>query len=259
MTDPLLTELQAAARQAGEIVRRADRVEDGVSEKAGTANFVTRYDVAVQELLRRELRRVRPGAKFYGEEDRERDDPLSGECFVVDPIDGTTNFIWDLRHSGISIALAQDGQVEYGVIYHPYLDEMFVARRGAGAFVNGRRLRVRERALGESLVCFGTAPYYRETADQTFALLRRLFDRAVDVRRRGAATLDLCDIAAGRCDVFFEMRLSPWDFAAGSLLVTEAGGEIWTLDRQPLRLDAPCSVAAGSPRAMAEFWELIGK
>lgn len=257
--DALLRGLEAAARRAGEIVRHAERVENGMREKAGTANFVTRYDVAVQELLRRELRQLLPGAKFYGEEDAQHDDPLSGACFIVDPIDGTTNFIWDLRHSGISIALAKDGQVEYGVIYNPYLDEMFAAKRGGGATLNGRPVRVKERALSESLVCFGTAPYYRETADETFALLRRVFDRVVDVRRCGAATLDLCDIAAGRCDLFFEARLSPWDFAAGALLVAEAGGEIGTLDRQPLRLDAPCSVAAGSPRAMAEFWELLGK
>ncbi len=252
-----LAQLEAAARQAGAVMLSADRVDEAVSEKAGTANFVTKYDIAVQELLRRELRQIRPEAKFYGEEDAKRDDPLSGECFIVDPIDGTTNFIWNLRHSGVSIALAQDGEVVYGVIYNPYLDEMFSARRGGGAFLNGRPLHVPDRELSESLVCFGTAPYYRETADETFRLLRRVFDRALDVRRCGAATLDLCDIAAGRCDVFFEARLSPWDFAAGSLLVTEAGGEISTLNRQPLRLDTPCSVAAGSPRAMEGFWELL--
>ena len=137
------------------------------------------------------------------------------------------------------MGLALHGTMEIGVVYNPYSNEMFYAQRGKGAFLNGQPLHVSSNRLEEGLVCFGTSPYYAELIDQTFDLVKTLHKASLDVRRSGSAALDLCDIASGRCELFFECRLSPWDYAAGSLIVQEAGGRIsvWMVRESPLSKD----------------------
>ena len=167
-----------------------------------------------------------------------------GRWFVVDPIDGTTNFIKDCHMSCISVALVEDGLVQLGVVYNPYLDEMFWAVRGTGAYCNGKQLRVSDQPLSNGLVLFGTSPYHEELHEESFRLAYQYFRQALDIRRSGSAALDLCAIAAGRAELFFELELAPWDYAAGSLMIEEAGGIISTMDGEPLVFDRPCSVLA---------------
>ena len=164
----------------------------------------------------------------------------------MDPIDGTTNFVRDLRQSAISVALAKDGVIEYGVVLDPYKAELFSARRGGGAFLNGSLIHVSDRPLSQGVFGMGTAIYRREYLAPTMRLTEQLFRRSCDFRRMGAAALDLCNVACGRTELFFEYSLCPWDYAAGSLLVTEAGGVISTLDGQPLAFDRRCSCWASN-------------
>lgn len=231
-------------RACGRIVRDADRGKLNVDAKAGHANFVTDYDKKVQELLRTGLLDIMPDAHFIGEEGTTQRFAPAGKFFIVDPIDGTTNFIKDFRSSCISVALITDGVAELGIVYNPYLDEMFAAQRGRGAFRNGSRIQVSSEPLENGLVIFGTSPYNEELSERSFKLAYAYFKKAIDVRRTGSAALDLCSVAAGRAELFFELSLSPWDFAAGALIVEEAGGIVTDVDGHPLSYDRKHSVVA---------------
>ena len=254
----MLDEIVAVVKKCGDIILFANDVERSVSSKEGRANFVTKYDVAVQTYLQEELLKIVPDAVFIGEEGDHSEALGQGYAFIVDPIDGTTNFIKNYRRSCVSVSLARNGAMEIGVIYNPYSNEMFYARRGRGAFLNGQPIRVSGHGLSEGLVCCGTSPYYSDLIDQTFDLVKTLHRASLDVRRSGSAALDLCDIASGRCELFFECRLSPWDYAAGSLLVEEAGGHISKMNGELLTLGTGCSVLAGSQAAYEDYFELEG-
>ena len=234
-------------REAGRIIREAGR-DKGVHEKSNHQDLVTRYDGQVQRFLEDRLLALLPQAGFLGEEDLGEDAHADREyLFVVDPIDGTTNFVKEYPHCGISVGLCRNGQPEIGIVYDPYLDELFEAERGRGAFLNGRPIGVSAAPMGDAVSVMGTSPYYRQYADVTFAMGRKLFDRSLDIRRAASAALDLCYIAAGRVDCYFECLLSPWDYAAGALIVAEAGGVATDLEGVPLRVDRKCSLAAGNP------------
>lgn len=243
-TENELEQICDLVRECGKVIVEADRSRLHVDAKSGHANFVTEYDKQVQERLRVGLRAIMPDAHFIGEEGTTQAFSPVGKFFIVDPIDGTTNFIKDYRFSCISVALVVDGVAEFGVVYNPYADEMFSARRGHGAFCNGKRLHVSEESLENAIVVFGTAPYHEELKEKTFKLAYAYFRKALDVRRSGSAALDLCTIAAGRAELFFELVLSPWDYAAGGLIVTEAGGLVSDCEGRPLAYDRPCSVLA---------------
>ena len=242
----MLEQIMDVVRRAGEMVLSAHDIAAGTHEKTSAADLVTEYDLAVEAFLKEQLPPLCPGSIFYGEEEAENADPSRGWAFIVDPIDGTTNFVRGLRQSAISVALARDGQVEYAVVFDPYKNEMFSARRGGGAFLNGAPIRVSDKPLAEGIFGMGTAIYRREYLEPTMRVTEQLFRRACDFRRLGAAALDLCDVACGRVELFFEYSLCPWDFAAGSLIITEAGGHISTLRGGPLVLTERCSVWASN-------------
>ena len=231
-------------RACGRIIRDVDRTGLHVASKEGKANFVTEYDKLVQDRLQAGLREIVPDARFVGEEGSADRYSPKGKYFVVDPIDGTTNFIKDFHISSISVALIVDGAVELAVVHNPYTDEMFSARRGGGAFCNGKPIHVSAEPLERGIVVFGTAPYHVELAQPTFDLAFRYFRKALDIRRCGSAALDLCSVAAGRAELFFELTLAPWDHAAGGLIVQEAGGTISDFDGGPLAFDHDCAVLA---------------
>lgn len=216
-------------RRAGELVRSANDVTTATHEKNGPADLVTEYDLAVQRFLRQELLALLPEADFFGEEGQ-HDALTSPWTFIVDPIDGTTNFVRGFAYTNISVALAKDGQVEYAVVYAPLAGELYAARRGGGATLNGRAIHVSGRDPGHSLVVCGSTIYDRSYTDRHFAILRHLYDRCLDYRRFASAALDCCMVACGRAEIFFECRLSPWDYAAGSLIAQEAGGVAVRLD-----------------------------
>ena len=204
-----------------------------VSEKEGHANYVTDVDKRMQDMLKEKLSALCPEAGFIGEEQanqRLTDAPT----WVVDPIDGTTNFIHDFHMSVISAALLVDRVPQVGCICQPYLGEVYSAERGKGALVNGEPMRMSRHDLSHALVGFGTSPYHPALGQPTMDIALAFLRRAADIRRCGSAAADLAYVALGRQDVFFELNLKPWDIAAGSLLVTEAGGVF----DMPL-LDAP--------------------
>ncbi len=257
----MLETIKELARRAGDIMLRAEQVDLHVRNKSGTADFVTAYDVEVQNFLMGELSARFPAAQFLCEE-KENDAMTAAPTFVIDPIDGTTNFIRGLRHSCVSIGYYEGGEVLLGLVYSPYSDEMFYATRGGGAFLDcrgkTRPVKRADKALAESLAVIGTAPYYKDrVGEETVRILRELLYRTLDFRRSGSAALDLAYVADGRYDLFFEAVLSPWDFGAGRLLVTEAGGIITRPDGSGIPM-SPSPILAGAPTAHKEFQELIG-
>lgn len=237
-------------RQAGEIITTAHEIESGdnVSEKTDAANLVTVFDVRVQEFLIKEISAFLPEAYFFAEEKENDPAMLAAEyCFVIDPIDGTANFVHDYHHSAISVSMLSRGEVVFAAVYDPYLKELFHAVKGKGAFLNDTPISVSDRTLPYAIGIFGTAPYYKaELGNKTFRLCEAMFAICSDLRRSGSAALDLAYVAAGRCEFFFEYRLSPWDYAAGLLLITEAGGNITDIQGNPLTFVAPCGVIAAN-------------
>ena len=227
-----------------------------IHEKGGTFNYVTEYDVKVQSFLEAELSALVPGAHFFAEEDDENERVLSdGYTFIIDPIDGTSNFIHGMGNSAISVALFKDKEAEFGAVYLPYTREMFYAEKGGGAFCNGEPIRVSELELNQALSIFGTSPYMRDTMSGAVTeLMHGLLIRSVDVRRFGAAAADLCHVACGRAAAFCEMYLSPWDYAAGNLILTEAGGIVTRFDGSPVSYTQKSSILASNKKAYAEVY-----
>lgn len=248
-TEKLLAGIEAAARRAGAIMLSASDIERKTSEKEGHGNFVTEYDKKIQAFLFDALREVLPEANFLGEEEGAgnfREEYRKGYLFVIDPIDGTANFLSGFRPSVTSIALLKDGEPFLGVVYDPYDDLMFTAQRGKGAFRNGERIHSLEKDLAHSLVDFGTAPYYPELQDLTFALARRYMTLGMDIRHAGTAAWDLCLMAQGSIGIFYELKLEVWDFAAGALIAEEAGCKVTDAAGLPLTYDRKTSVMAAS-------------
>ena len=239
-------------RQAGKTMAEARHVEsrENITAKPGDANFVTVFDVAIQDFLMQEIQKQIPTACFIAEEQENDTSILSREyCFLIDPIDGTSNFIFDYHHSAISVAMFSYGEPVFGAVYDPYLCELFWAERGKGAYLNDTPLQVSERPMELAMVAYGSAPYYKkQLAEKTFALQKELFLCCADVRRCGSAALDLAYLAAGRNDIFFEYSLSPWDIAAAALLVVEAGGVISDMNGNPPDYTKPIPVIAASAR-----------
>ncbi|RSX58386.1 inositol monophosphatase [Bifidobacterium samirii] len=215
----------------------------------GRADYATRVDLGIQTFLRTELAHMYPQVQFLGEERHEQDADLGRPCWVVDPIDGTTNLIHDYRFSAISLALLDGGEPVMAVVFQPFSGEMFTACLGCGAFLGDRALSVaKDRELSESLVAVGTSPYDREPADvdRNFAVLRSVFDHCADIRRSGSATLDMAWVAAGRVDAYCENNVKLWDYAAAKLLITEAGGIMVDYQGRPIAHQMNTGVIAGS-------------
>lgn len=252
----MLNRIIETVKAAGDIVLSAHNQESAVTAKEGKKNFVTKYDVAVQEFLFSELAKSFPEAEFVGEES-ENDFESKALRFIIDPIDGTTNFMQDYRCSCISVALCEGNDILAGVVYNPYTKEIFSAEKGKGAYLGGEKIKVSDRPLSDGLALFGTSPYHPENTDETFALLRRVFDISRDIRRSGSAAYDICTVACGRCEVFFEKTLQPWDIAAGTLILKEAGGVARTYGGTEIGFSAAADVVFANPEAYKEFITLL--
>ena len=248
-----IKEIEKVLYRCGDLMRNADRDSISVNSKDGIGNFVTSYDKQVQDILREELRKIIPEATFVGEEEDVHASIERGIAFTVDPIDGTYNFMRDLKTSCISVGITKDGAPLAGLIYNPYADEMFTAVKNQGACMNGKPIHVSDGALNGGLVLFGTAPYYSELRKKTMRYVDDILDYAADVRRMGSAALDLCAVAAGRAELYFELRLQPWDYMAGIVIVTEAGGRVTAMDKETIRLGKPSSVLATNGKADYDF------
>ena len=202
LTESLVEETVQAVQEAGACLSDPAAVHS--IRTKGETDYVTNVDLAVQEFLRERLAALAPEIQFMGEEQDNTGLDWSRPCWVLDPVDGTTNLIHNFRHSAVSLALSEAGQIIFGVVYNPYSGECFTGRR--------------------------------ELADTAFRQMRALYDTCQDVRRTGCASLDLCWVACGRLDGYVELSLQPWDYAAGRLLVEEAGGRVTAPDGSPLSL-----------------------
>lgn len=241
--------LKIIAGQASEIVERTGRFLAetsivSVSQKEGHANFVTDLDVKVQEILVRELTPLIPGASFLLEES-DGEPSLSDIVWIIDPIDGTQNFICRNNQSAISIGLFSRGTGLLGIVYNPFLAELFTAVKGNGAFLNGSPIRVSGKPLSDAVICAGTSPYYEELREKSLHAVSSLFPLCADFRRFGSAALEICYTACGRCDGYFEYRLSPWDYAGASVILLEAGGRIGSIGRGQIDYTKKTGIVAG--------------
>jgi len=219
--------VKAAQKAARKLVHDFGEVEQLQVSQKGPSDFVSTADLMAEKTIREELARARPEYGMLMEESEETKGSDGHHRWIVDPLDGTTNFLHGIPHFAISIALERDGEMIAGVIYNPINDEMFWAERGTGAYLNDRRLRVSgRRELNQAVIATGVPHRGRGNAAQYLPVLERLIPEVAGIRRFGAASLDLAYVAAGRCDGFFEFGLSLWDIAAGIVLVREAGGYV---------------------------------
>jgi len=224
--------MQAARKAARHLVRDFGEVENLQVSIKGPGDYVSAADRRSEQILRQELSRARPGFGLLLEESGAVGDQGADHRWIVDPLDGTTNFLHAVPHFAISIGLERQGELVAGVVYDPIKDEMFAAEKGAGAHLNDRRLRVSRRSeLATCLIGTGIPVLDWPGRKQGFAAqLERVADQVAGIRRLGTASLDLAYVAAGRFDGFWEYDLKPWDIAAGIVLVREAGGLIGRLD-----------------------------
>ena len=222
----LLNVMTGAARKAARgLIRDFGEVENLQVSRKGPADFVSAADHAAEKTIRAELAKARPRYGFLMEESGEIAGADSSNRWVVDPLDGTSNFLHGVAHFSISIGLERDGDPFAGVVYSPIHDEMFWAEKGSGAFLNGNRIRVSARGnMEESLFATGIPFKGKEGHDLFLAHLKAVMAISAGVRRCGSAALDIAYVSAGRFDGFWEAGLNPWDMAAGIVLVREAGG-----------------------------------
>ena len=256
--EELLERVSEAVRRAGALFGDRELAEQ-IRQK-GVTDFVTQVDLTVQEQLRGALRTIAPEVQFMGEEQDNSGLDFGGAVWILDPVDGTMNLIHGFRHSAVSRAPAEGGEVARGRGGGPFADELFTALAGRGAFCNGRPISVSgAERLADALVDVGTNPSEREKADRMFRWMRGIYDRCHDVRRMGAASLCLAYVAAGRLDAYVEDGLKPWDYAAGMLLVREAGGMAATPEGAEPSLEHGGGIAAANRRIGPDFLELLSE
>ncbi len=226
MQKPIVNVMVKAARSASGVLLRGMNKLDAINVvEKDRQDYASELDEQAEQTIIRELRRAHPDAAFLGEETGIQG--RGGALFVIDPLDGTSNYLRGFPHWCISIALVEGGVAQHGVVFDPLRNELFVASRGAGAMLNDRRLRVSERKdLNGAVLATGFPPRERERAPAQLDCLRGILQQAEDFRRTGSAALDLAYVASGRCDGYFEAGLKAWDIAAGQLLVREAGGTV---------------------------------
>lgn len=238
----IVDDIKTIAKEAGVIMMTAKAPK--IMEKEGHANFCTETDEKIQAFLIDRLQKVLPEAAFLGEEDGQdvfTEKMSEGYCFVLDPIDGTSNFIYSYRPSVVSIALLKGGKPYMAVIYNPFDDMMFSATAGKGAYMNEEKIMSANTPLSDSLAVFGTAPYYTELQERTFEIAKNLLPLCVDLRRSGTAAWDMCCVALGRCGLYFELKLQLWDYAAAALIAQEAGCRVTDIKGDELSYTGPSS------------------
>lgn len=231
-TSALINVMVAAARKAARALSRDfGEVEQLQVSRKGPSDFVSAADLKAEKTILEELSKARPGYGFLMEERGEVEGTDKTNRWIVDPLDGTSNFLHGIPHFAISIGLEREGVLVAGVVYNPVRDELFWAEKGAGAFLNDRRLRVAARSdMRDALIATGTPWNGRPGHKQFLEECERVIAATAGIRRFGSASLDLAYVAAGRFDGFWERNLSAWDVAAGAILVREAGGFVKEID-----------------------------
>ena len=256
MDSSVLQQVIAAVKEAGRLLTDPNALAE-IRAKSVT-DYVTNVDVAVQTQLKGKLAALTPDVQFMGEEQDNAGLDPNGSIWILDPVDGTTNLIHNFHFSAISLALYEGGQVVFGVVYHPYSDSCFTATRGGGSFLNGQPISVSSATqLRQCLASVGTVPGRRDLGETAFRQLWTLYNACQDVRRMGCASLDLSFVACGRQDLYVEPALKPWDYAAGLLLVEEAGGKVTQPDGSPVTLLEGCGVLASNGHVHQQALEAL--
>lgn len=260
--EPMLNIALRAARKAGELIERAlERVDVVAFEEKGRNDFVTEIDQASEKEIIYHLRKAYPDHTIRGEETGVSPGKDSDYEWIIDPLDGTTNFIHGIPHFAISIACKYKGQIEHAVVLNPISREEFTASRGRGATLNGRRIRVSPRkGLDGALIGTGIPfnGYAFDNITPYLAALQEIAGQTAGIRRPGAASLDLAYVAAGRFDGFWEMNLKEWDIAAGVLLVKEAGGLVSDFKGGNGFMDSG-NIVCGTPKVFKPLLQIVGK
>ncbi|HLA72369.1 MAG TPA: inositol monophosphatase family protein [Steroidobacteraceae bacterium] len=249
---PLLNIAVKAARRAGDIIVRAiPRLESVQVESKGRNDFVTEVDKAAEADIIQTIRRLHPDHAILAEESGASGD--SEVVWIIDPLDGTTNFMHGFPTFAVSIACQIRGRLEHAVVFDPMRQELFTASRGDGAQVEGRKMRISKQITLEGALIATGFPYRVDAPylDEYLAMLKAVMLKASGIRRPGAAALDLAYVAAGRVDGFWEIGLKPWDTAAGTLLITEAGGRVGTIFGE--KYEQGGHIIAGTPKVYAEL------
>ncbi|MBU6468395.1 MAG: inositol monophosphatase [Betaproteobacteria bacterium] len=255
---PMLNTAIKAARRAGSIINRAALdLERLKVAKKGPADYVSEVDRAAEEAIISVLQDAYPDHSFLGEESGSLGQ--SEYQWIIDPIDGTTNFIHGFPMYAVSIALSHKGVITQGVIYDPVKNDLFTATRGAGAFLNERRIRVSAQTRMEDALIGSGFPYSSmENQERYLRMLAVIMRESAGIRRPGSAALDLAYVAAGRYDGFWELGLKPWDMAAGVLLIQEAGGLVTDLEGEQRYLETG-HIVAGTPKIFSQLLSLVTK
>lgn len=252
--DELAIEIEKIARNAGKIILNKEELL--IEEKTDATNIVTNMDIKSQKYIVEECRKLIPNSSFFAEEEGLQE--LSDEyTWVIDPIDGTTNYAYDFHHSCISIALLYKKQGIIGVVYNPYLDECFVGIEGKQSTCNGKEIHVSDNDAKHAIVFFGTSPYNKDLADITFDLAKNIFMQCRDVRRSGSAALDLCYVASGKVDAYYELELSPWDYAAGRIIALNANAKAMALKNETFDYTKKIGVYFANPVCFEEIRKMI--
>lgn len=248
----MIDDIEKIIRAAGNIMLNRENLI--IKTKGTRENIATSADYEVERFLRKKLTEILPGSSFIGEED-------GGEGegkyrWIVDPIDGTANYARDLKVSTISVALTENGTPALGFVYQPYTDEMFRAEKDKGAYSGNNRIHVSDRPLANSMFCTSWSAYKKERASMCFRISERMFPLCEDIRRFGTAAYELCLLAEGRIDIYYEASLQPWDFAAGALIVREAGGFVGSV-KEKESYDKECPIIASNRKENFEVLEKI--
>lgn len=257
---PVLNIAIKAARRAGTVIQRSSLNLDTIRvEKKQQNDFVTEVDKAAEQAIIDVILEAYPKHAILAEESGAQGIGQSEYEWIIDPLDGTTNFIHGHQQYAVSIAMAHRGQIQQAVVYDPSRNDMFTASRGVGSFLNDRRIRVSKRfQINELLIATGFPVTDQSYVDTYFAILKDVIGKTAGARREGSAALDLCNVACGRVDGFFEFNLKPWDIAAGSLIVQEAGGMVTDMHGEQTWLESGDIVAA-NPKVLGQLLPLIGK
>lgn len=251
--------VQSALKAGRSLSRDFGEVQNLQVSLKGPGDYVSQADRKAEEIIRNELMRSRPTYGFLGEESAETLGTDGAHRWIVDPLDGTTNFLHGIPHFAVSIALERNDEIVAGVIYNPATDELYTAERGGGAYLNDRRLRVAgRRSMSDAVIGTGVPHLGRGHHGKFLIELRHVMGECAGIRRMGSAALDLAFVAAGRLDGFWERSLAPWDMAAGIVLIREAGGFVSDLDAGR-KIFETGAIAAGNEPILKDLLELVRK
>lgn len=223
----------------------------------GAADYVTAVDLKISSFIKEKLKVLTPEIGFMSEEE---ENEITNERWILDPIDGTTNLVYDYNFSSVSLAHCKDEKIEFGVIYNPFNHDLFVAKRGEGVYLNGKRLpKAEDRKPGDSLVEFGAGSTKKQFTDESFLIGREVFRGCLDIRRVCSSALAIAYVAAGKINGYFERSIKPWDYAAAVLMLEECGAVCSDWERKPIQFKNPSSFICGTPQVYEYVMDVIEK